>query len=65
MGMFSEIDASGNCRDYEDILLKAINDGNPVIVKFAKEVIYPKYKWELGEAWKKENENIKEYFNKK
>ncbi len=62
MGMFSEIHADGQCKSYEDILLKAIETQNADIINFCKLVIYPKYKWDLGEAFREEDETIKKWF---
>jgi hypothetical protein len=60
MGMFSEIHAESHAKEYEDILLKGIenyerNNGDVIstnIVYFLKQHVYPKYDNALGEAWR-------------
>ena len=59
MGMFSEIVHEGYAKEYEEILLKGIenyerNNGDVIstnIVYFLVQHVYPKYYNSLGAAW--------------
>ena len=66
MGMISETIAERQAQDYEKILLAAIDEylsddafndnenSGGAILGFCKEHIYPRYQFELGDAWRTE-----------
>lgn len=62
MGLFSEIHADCSAKEYEKILLEGLKTQNEDIIKFCKENIYPRYEWQLGESFGKENEIIKKHY---
>ncbi len=56
MGMFSEINAEGNARKLEGIILKAMNDPHwgdvrSAVRGFVKEELVEWYYYECGDTW--------------
>jgi len=63
--MFSEINAEGNAKRLEAILLRVIEGNHPRIMEFAKKNLYEWYLSECSEAFMSSSEKIVETFKDK